>query len=93
MPSARLAQPQNISETLGTEPVDNDHVKDGWSRVLRISEEGESTPVGGPVSSPDDLKNLEIYHPQQSDFIMLMASKGNFGDEIAQVIVVRIIIL
>jgi uroporphyrinogen decarboxylase len=72
---------------LGTEHVDSEHVRDGWGRILRISEEGESTPVGGPVLFPEDMKKLKPYHPQQSDFIMLMASKGNFGDEIAQVIV------
>ncbi len=37
---------------LGTEPVDDDHVKDGWGRILRVSEEGEATAVGGPVSAP-----------------------------------------
>lgn len=72
---------------LGTEPVDEDHVRDGWGRVLRLSEEGETTPVAGPISGPEDLKGLKPYHPQQMDFLMLMASKGNFGDEIAQVIV------
>lgn len=72
---------------LETEPVDEDHVKDGWGRILRVSEEGEATAVKGPVSEPGDLKGLEPYHPQQSDFIMLMAAKGNLGDEIAQVMV------
>lgn len=72
---------------LGTEPVDSEHVRDGWGRVLRISEEGEDTAVGGPVSGPEDLENLKPYHPQQSDLIMLMAAKGNFGDDIAQVVV------
>jgi uroporphyrinogen decarboxylase len=72
---------------LGTEPVDDEHVKDGWGRVLRISEEGEATAVGGPVSGPEDLKGLEPYHPQPADMLMLMASRGNFGDEIAQVLV------
>ena len=41
---------------LSTEEVDDEHVKDGWGRILRISEEGEATAVGGPVSGPDDLK-------------------------------------
>ena len=72
---------------LATETVDDQHVKDGWGRILRISEEGESTAVGGPVSGPGDLKRLEPYHPQQSDVLMLMAAKGNFGDDIAQVLV------
>jgi uroporphyrinogen decarboxylase len=67
--------------------VDDDHVRDGWDRILRVSEEGEATPVSGPVSSPQDMKGLKIYHPQQSELIMLMAAKGNFGDEIAQVMV------
>ncbi len=72
---------------LGTEPVDDRHVKDGWGRIIRISEEGESTSVGGPVSGPGDLKGLNLYHPQQSDLIMLMAAKGNLGDDIAQTFV------
>ncbi len=72
---------------LGTEPVDKDHVKDGWGRILRISEEGEATAVGGPIAGPQDLKELKPYHPQESDLIMLMAAKGSFGDEIAQVVV------
>jgi uroporphyrinogen decarboxylase len=72
---------------LGTESVDAEHVRDGWGRVLRISEEGEATSVGGPVSGPGDLRGLEPYHPLQSDFLMLMAAKGNFADEIAQVLV------
>jgi len=33
---------------MGTEPVDDDHVKDGWGRIHRLSEEGELTAVGGP---------------------------------------------
>jgi len=72
---------------LATEPVDDDHVKDGWGRILRVSEEGEATAVGGPVSEPGDLKGLKPYHPQQGDFLMLMAAKGNFGDDIAQVLI------
>ena len=35
---------------MGTEPVDDDYVKDGWGRIHRLSEEGELTAVGGPVS-------------------------------------------
>lgn len=70
---------------LGTEPVDQDHVKDGWGRILRLSEEGETTAVRGPLSGPEDLGNLKPYHPQESDFIVLMAAKGNFGDDIAQI--------
>lgn len=72
---------------LGTEPVDDEHVKDGWGRILRISEEGEATAVGGPVSEPSDLKGLQAYHPQPADFLMLMAAVGNLGTDIAQVMV------
>lgn len=72
---------------LGTEPVDGEHVRDGWGRILRISEEGEATAVGGPVSDPSDLKGIKPYHPQQTDFLMLMASKGSLGDDYAQVLV------
>lgn len=72
---------------LGTEPVDEEHVRDGWGRILRISEEGEATAVGGPISEPADLKNITPYHPQQTDFLMLMAAKGNLGDDLAQVLV------
>ena len=72
---------------LGTEPVDEKHVRDGWGRIHRLSEEGELTAVGGPVSGPADLADLKPYHPQQSEFIMLMAAKGNFGDDLAQVVV------
>lgn len=72
---------------LGTEPVDAEHVKDGWGRVLRISEEGEATAVGGPVANLADLKGLEPYHPQQMDFIMLMAAKGSIPEGIAHVFV------
>jgi len=72
---------------LATDPVDEEHVRDGWGRILRISEEGEDTAVGGPVTGPADLKNLKPYHPQASEFIMLMGAKGNFGDDIAQVVV------
>ena len=72
---------------LETEPVDDRHVKDGWGRIMRVSEEGEATPVAGPASGPGDLKGLEIYHPQQSELLMLMAAKGNFGNEIAQVMI------
>ncbi|MGQ9536194.1 MAG: hypothetical protein ACUVS1_00500 [Actinomycetota bacterium] len=64
---------------LGTDPVDGEHVRDGWGRILRISEEGEATAVGGPVSDPSDLKGIKPYHPQQTDFLMLMASKGFWG--------------
>ena len=71
----------------GTEPVDENHVRDGWGRIHRLSEEGELTAVGGPVSGPADLADLKPYHPQQSEFIMLMAAKGNFGDDLAQVMV------
>jgi hypothetical protein len=35
---------------MGTEPVDDDYVKDGWGRIHRLSEEGELTAVGKPVS-------------------------------------------
>ena len=31
---------------LATDPVDEEHVRDGWGRILRISEEGEDTAVG-----------------------------------------------
>ena len=72
---------------LNTEPVGDHLVKDGWGRVLRVSEEGEATAVGGPVSGPVDLKDVTPYHPQQSEHIMLMAAKGSFGDDIAQVFV------
>ena len=72
---------------LETETVDDDHVRDGWGRIMRVSEEGEATAVAGPVSGPSDLKGLKPYHPQQSELLMLMAAKGNFGDEIAQVMV------
>jgi uroporphyrinogen decarboxylase len=72
---------------LNTEPVDEHHVKDGWGRVLYVGEAGEATAVGGPVSGPGDLDGLEPYHPQQAEFLMLMAAKGNFGDSIAQVFV------
>ena len=71
---------------LGTEPVDEEHVKDGWGRILRISEEGEATAVRGPVSEPSDLKGLQVYHPQPTDLLMLMASVGNLGSDIAQLI-------
>ncbi len=72
---------------LKTEPVDDDHVRDGWGRVLFISDEGEATAVGGPVQSPDDLKNLKPYHPQDADFLMLMVAKSNIKDNIAHVFV------
>ena len=72
---------------LGTEPVDDEHVRDGWGRVLRVSEEGEATAVGGPVTEPSDLKGLQAYHPQPADFLMLMAAVGNLGTDIAQVLV------
>ncbi|MDI6830616.1 MAG: uroporphyrinogen decarboxylase family protein [Actinomycetota bacterium] len=72
---------------LGTEPVDEEHVRDGWGRILRVSEEGEATAVGGPVSDPSDLKGLKAYHPQPTDFLMLMAAVGNLGDGVAQVLV------
>ncbi len=71
----------------GTEAVDADHVKDGWGRILRISEEGEATAVGGPIGNPEDLAQVRPYHPQQTDLLMLMAAKGTFGEEIAQVLV------
>lgn len=71
----------------GTEPVDEEHVKDGWGRILRISEEGEATAVGGPIQGPDDLTSVQPYHPQQTDFLMLLAAKGTFGEEITQVLV------
>jgi uroporphyrinogen decarboxylase len=69
-----------------TQEVDGDHVKDGWGRVLRISEEGMSVPVRGPLSAPGDLKGFEPYHPGQADLLMLMAAKGAFGDGITQVV-------
>ncbi|OFW57978.1 MAG: hypothetical protein A2W01_10900 [Candidatus Solincola sediminis] len=72
---------------LDTEKVDEDHVRDGWGRIMRISEEGEATAVAGPVSGPQDLEELKPYHPRQSELMMLMAAKGNFGNEIAQVMV------
>lgn len=72
---------------LGTEPVDDEHVRDGWGRILRVSEEGEATAVGGPVREPSDLKGLEAYHPQPTDFLMLMAAAGNLGTDVAQVLV------
>jgi uroporphyrinogen decarboxylase len=72
---------------LNTEAVDADHVRDGWGRIMRVSEEGEATAVAGPVSGPGDLKDLKPYHPQQSELLMLMAAKGNFADDIAQVMV------
>lgn len=72
---------------LNTEPAGEDLVKDGWGRLLRVSEEGEATAVGGPVSGPEDLKGLEPYHPQQAELLVLMAARGNFGDDIAQVFV------
>ncbi|HEY5531501.1 MAG TPA: uroporphyrinogen decarboxylase family protein [Candidatus Anoxymicrobiaceae bacterium] len=72
---------------MNTEPVGDNLVRDGWGRVLRVSEEGEATAVGGPVSGPADLKGIEPYHPEQSELLMLMAAKGSFGDEIAQVFV------
>ena len=72
---------------LDTEKVDEDHVRDGWGRIMRISEEGEATAGAGPVSGPQDLEELKPYHPRQSELMMLMAAKGNFGNEIAQVMV------
>lgn len=72
---------------LATEKVDDLHVKDGWGRILRISEEGEATAVGGPVGKPEDLKTLNPYHPQDMDFLMLMAAKGTLGDDVTQVFV------
>ena len=70
-----------------TEKIDEAHYKDGWGRVLYVAGEGEATAVGGPVSGPDDLKDLKIYHPQDMDFLMLMASTGSMGKDIAQVFV------
>ncbi len=72
---------------LATEPVDDHHVRDGWGRILYISEEGEATAVGGPVKDPGDIKRLKPYHPQETDFLMLMAAKGNLGDGIAHALV------
>ncbi|WP_287155857.1 uroporphyrinogen decarboxylase family protein [Candidatus Solincola tengchongensis] len=72
---------------LGTEPVDEEHVRDGWGRILRISEEGEATAVGGPVSDPSDLRAVRPYHPQQTDFLMLMAARGALGEGYAHVLV------
>ena len=70
-----------------TEKIDDSHFRDGWGRVLCQNEEGEATAVGGPLSGPDDLKNLKRYHPQDMDFLMLMASTGSLGKEVAQVLV------
>ncbi len=72
---------------LGTEPVNDNHVRDGWGRVLYISEEGEATAVSGPVNEPGDLKKVKPYHPLDNDFLMLMASKGSLGETFAQVFV------
>lgn len=70
-----------------TEKIDETHYRDGWGRVLYVAGEGEATSVGGPISGPDDLKNLKIYHPQDMDFLMLMASTGGMGGDTAQVFV------
>ena len=69
------------------EKIDDVHYRDGWGRVLYIAGEGEATSVGGPVTGPEDLKNLKIYHPQDMDFLMLMAATGGMGKDIAQVFV------
>ncbi len=69
---------------VGTERVDDHHVKDGWGRVLYVGEEGEATAVAGPIKEPGDLKNLKIYHPQDMDFLMLMAAVGGVGKDTAQ---------
>ena len=71
---------------LGSEPVDEEHVRDGWGRILRVSEEGEATAVGGPIGEPSDLKGLKPYHPQPTDLLMLMAAVGSLGTDVAQVL-------
>lgn len=72
---------------LDTESVGDHLEQDGWGRVHRMSEEGEATPIAGPISSPDDITDIEPYHPRESECLMLMAAKGAFGDELAQVFV------
>lgn len=67
-----------------TEKIDDHHVKDSWGRVLYIGEQGLATAVAGPVSGPGDLKDLKIYHPQDMDYLMLMASTGGVGKDVTQ---------
>ena len=68
--------------------VDDSHVKDNWGRIYYLDKEGEAVPVKGPVSGPDDLKNLKLFHPRETEFLMLMVSIDRLGKDLAHVVYV-----
>lgn len=68
-----------------TEIIDAGHIRDKWGRIYFVGREGEAVPVQGPVTGPDDLRNLKFVHPQDSEFIMLMVSMEKLGRDVAHV--------
>jgi len=67
------------------ETVDDDHIKDRWGRIYYVDREGDAIPVKGPISIPGDLHNLNIVHPSETEFLMLMVSIEKLGKDIAHV--------
>ena len=63
--------------------VDDCHVTDNWGRTHYLDKQGEAVPIRGPVSGPDDLKNLTLVHPTDAEFLMLMACRDRLGEDVA----------
>jgi uroporphyrinogen decarboxylase len=66
--------------------IDHSHIEDDWGRIYYVDRVGDAVTVKGPVSTPADLKHLKIIHPQENEFLMLMASINNLGKNVAQVL-------
>ena len=65
--------------------MDDEHVRDGWGRILRVSE--EATAVGGPVRNPPTSRASGLPPPTHGLPHARMAAAGNLGTDVAQVLV------
>jgi len=62
-------------------------IKDAWGCIFQESEAGEPVIKDGPIKKPEDIASFSVYRPRESDFLMLLAAKARFGDDLAQVLV------
>ncbi len=72
---------------LASEPAGAGFIRDAWGCTFQLSAVGESVIKGGPVSRPDDLASFSAYRPRESDYLMLVAAKEHFRDDLAQILI------
>jgi uroporphyrinogen decarboxylase len=72
---------------LDSEPAGAGFIKDAWGCTFQESEAGEPVIKTGPITRPEDLASFRAYRPRESDYLMLAAARGYFGDQLSQILV------